>query len=81
MLESLTTLWAQDDNPERRWTIVRRRHLMERQLWRLKDLRDGCGFGYRVELFFLVLEQLLRVPTSPDPDFALFLGTFRIIAI
>ncbi len=80
MLESLTTLWALGDSPEHRWTIVRHRHLMERQLWRLEDLRDGCGFGYKVELFFLVLEQLSRVPISPDPDFALFLGTFRIIA-
>ncbi|KAH9968489.1 hypothetical protein BGW80DRAFT_1337770 [Lactifluus volemus] len=31
---------------------------MKRQLWRLRDLRDGCGLGYTVELFFLALRQL-----------------------
>ena len=40
--------------------------LMERQLWRLVDLRDGSGLGFTVELFFLALRQLLSA--SPPPD-------------
>jgi hypothetical protein len=31
---------------------------MKQQLWRLRDLRDGGGLGYTVELFFLALRQL-----------------------
>ncbi|KAH9009422.1 hypothetical protein EDB83DRAFT_2453781 [Lactarius deliciosus] len=52
---------------------------MERQLWRLQDFRDGGGFGYWVELFFLVTQQLLTVPLSPDSHAALIVGTFRAI--
>ena len=40
--------------------------LMERQLWRLVDLRDGNGLGFTIELFFLALRQLLSA--SPPPD-------------
>jgi hypothetical protein len=29
---------------------------LQRQLWRLQDLRDGCGFAFTVELFFLALK-------------------------
>ncbi|KAI0278999.1 hypothetical protein BGY98DRAFT_970735 [Russula aff. rugulosa BPL654] len=39
---------------------------MERQLWRLLDLRDGGGLGFTIELFFLALRQLL--PTSSSSD-------------
>ena len=42
------------------------KHLMERQLWRLLDLRDGGGLGFTIELYFLALRRLL--PTSPSPD-------------
>ena len=41
-------------------------HLMERQLWRLLDLRDGGGLGFTIELFFLTLRQLSSA--SPPPD-------------
>jgi hypothetical protein len=37
---------------------------MERQLWRLQDLRDGGGLGFTVELFFLALSQLLSTSSS-----------------
>ena len=55
---------------------------MQRQLWRLQDLRDGCGLGLIVELFFLALSQLLS--TSPSREFhsallPLYVGTFRAI--
>ncbi|KAH9052785.1 hypothetical protein EDB87DRAFT_1655489 [Lactarius vividus] len=41
MLESLGIVWSELDNPDRNWTGVRRRHLMERQLYRLQDFRDA----------------------------------------
>jgi len=52
---------------------------MERQLWRLQDLRDGGGFGYWVELFFLVTGQLLTIKLSPDTKTSLIVGMFRAI--
>ncbi|KAH9051496.1 hypothetical protein EDB87DRAFT_1664395 [Lactarius vividus] len=75
ILESLRTL---RDDPDRRRSIVNQRHLMERQLWRLQDLRDSGGFGFSVELFFLALAQLLSV-ASPrrDAHSTLYIGTFR----
>jgi hypothetical protein len=39
---------------------------MERQLWRLLDLRDGGGLGFTIELFFLALRQLSSASPSPD---------------
>jgi hypothetical protein len=51
---------------------------LQRQLWRLQDLRDGCGFAFTVELFFLALEQLLST-SSKNSHFALYTGTFRAI--
>ena len=53
---------------------------LQRQLWRLQDLRDGRGFAFTVELFFLALKQLL-LPTSSSNNshFALYTGTFRAI--
>ena len=52
---------------------------MVRQLWRLQDLRDSSGFGFWVELFFLVVAQLVTIPLSPDNLSVLILGTFRNI--
>jgi hypothetical protein len=60
-------------------------YLMERQLWRLLDLRDGGGFGFTIELFFLALRQLSS--TSPSPyksssfelKKAFYTGTFDVI--
>ncbi|KAH9980631.1 hypothetical protein BJV77DRAFT_1047487, partial [Russula vinacea] len=54
-------------------------HLMERQLWRLHDLRHGSGLGFTVEVFFLALRQLLSISSSKEPYIALFIGTFRAI--
>jgi hypothetical protein len=50
---------------------------LQRQLWRLQDLRNGCGFGFLVELFFLGLKQLLSKPN--ESYYALYMGTFRAI--
>jgi hypothetical protein len=53
---------------------------LRRQLWRLQDLRDGCGFAFTIELFFLALKQLLSTSSKNSPrDFALYTGTFRAI--
>jgi hypothetical protein len=52
---------------------------MQRQLWRLQDLRDGGGLGFTVELFFLALSQLLSISPSKESHSALYTGTFRAI--
>ena len=56
-----------------------RRDEMQRQLWRLQDLRDGGGLGFIVELFILALSQLLSASSSKDSHSALYTGTFRAI--
>ena len=52
---------------------------MQRQLWRMEDLRDGGGLGFTVELFFLTLDQLLSTPSSKAFHSALYTGAFRAI--
>jgi hypothetical protein len=52
---------------------------MQRLLWRLQDLGDGGGLGVTVELFFLVLPQLLSASSSKESHSALYTGTFRAI--
>jgi len=52
---------------------------LQRQLWRLQDLRDGGGLGFTVELFFRALKQLLSTSLSQMSQSALFIGTFRAI--
>jgi hypothetical protein len=52
---------------------------MQRQLWRLQDLRDGGGLGFAVELFFLAFSQLLSTSPSKESHSALYTGTFRVI--
>jgi hypothetical protein len=79
-LESLRTLWDKSDmlNSTER-SVIRRRHLMERQLFRLQDIRDSGGFGFWVELFFLVAWAVLSIPLSHDAHSTLILGMFRVI--
>jgi hypothetical protein len=61
------------------------KHLMERQLWRLRDLRDGGGLGFTIELFFLALRQLLATSSSLDtsrlPELTkkFYARTFKVI--
>ena len=52
---------------------------MQRQLWRMQDLRDGGGFGFTVNLFFLAFDQLLSTSISMESHSALYTGTFRAI--
>ena len=78
ILKSLETLWNEADT-RGKWSGVRRRHLMERQLWRLQDFRDSGGFGFWIELFFLVIRQLSMMSLSPHARTSFIGGTFRII--
>jgi hypothetical protein len=50
---------------------------LQQQLWRLRDIHEGRGFGLTVELFFLGLKQLLSKPY--EFHYALYMGTFRAI--
>jgi hypothetical protein len=52
---------------------------MKRQLWRLQDLRDGGGFGFTVELFFLTLRQLSSASLSFESKRGFYIGTFEVI--
>ena len=52
---------------------------MQQQSWRMQDLRDGGGFGFTVELFFVALDQLLSTPSSKESHSALCMGAFRTI--
>jgi hypothetical protein len=57
-------------------------YLMERQLWRLLDLRDGGGLGFTIELFFLALRQLSSAPdksSSSELEEVFYSGTFDVI--
>ena len=52
---------------------------LQRQLWRLQDLRHGRGFGFTVELFFLGLKRLLSKPEESESQYELYMATFRAI--
>jgi hypothetical protein len=60
-------------------SLRRLNHLMKRQLRRLQDLRDGGGFGFTVELFFLALRQFSSASLTPESKKMLYLGTFKVI--
>ena len=60
------------------WTVLHGNE-MQRQLWRMQDLRDGGGLGFTVELFFLALDQLLSTSSSKESHSALCMGAFRTI--
>ena len=59
--------------------LRRLNHLMKRQLRRLQDLRDGGGFGFTVELFFLALRQLSSASLSDESKKGFYIGTFKTI--
>src|SRR6266404_5272279 len=80
ILERMKTLSADTgrERLDRERPVMGQRHVMERQLCRLQDLRDG-GFGYSIERFFLVLAQLLPMEPSRDAHATLYIGTFKEI--
>ena len=53
--------------------------LMNRQLWRLQDLRDGGGLGFTIELFLLSLRQLLTIPSLHESNSVFYTGAFKTI--
>ncbi|KAF8486804.1 hypothetical protein DFH94DRAFT_700750 [Russula ochroleuca] len=53
--------------------------LLQRQLWRLQDLRDGGGLGFTVELYFLALKQPLSIPSLEESESQLCIGTLQAI--
>ena len=55
------------------------RHVLQRQLWRLQDLRDGGGLGFTVELFLVALNEVLSTSPPQDSHSALYIATFRVI--
>jgi hypothetical protein len=63
-------------------TLRRPGNLVERQLWRLLDLRDGDGFGFTIELFFLTLGRLSSCHTTSASSSELkvfYTGTLKVI--
>ena len=74
--EVLDILKAVDQVPA---SLRRPNGLMNRQLWRLQDLRDGGGLGFTVELFFLSLRQLLTIPSLHESNSVFYTGAFRTI--
>ena len=54
--------------------------LMERQLWRLKDLSSGA-FGFTIELYFLSIRKLLSTFSSPPGGIhkIVLINTFKSI--
>jgi len=75
-LNDLNTIWVSTHDPA---SIANARHLMEMQVWRLRDLRDGGGFGFMVELFFLSLRHLSSTSPSSDSYSSFYVGTFKVI--
>ncbi|KAI9431450.1 hypothetical protein H4582DRAFT_2102966 [Lactarius indigo] len=53
--------------------------LMKRQLWRLQDVRDGGGFGFTIELFFLSLRRLLSISSLDEQNSVFYTGAFKVI--
>jgi hypothetical protein len=53
--------------------------LMNRQLWRLQDLRDGRGLGFTIELFLLSLRTLLSMPSFHESNSVYYIGAFKTI--
>lgn len=55
--------------------------LMERQFWRLEDLRVGGAFGFTLELYFLSIRHILSTFTSPLKEIhkTLYVNTFKAI--
>ena len=74
--EVLESLKSVDRVPD----LLRRPNgLMNRQLWRLQDLRDGDGRGFTIELFFLSLRRLLSIPSLHEANSVFFNGAFEIM--
>ena len=74
--EVLDSLKSVDQVP---LSLRRPNGLMERQLWRLQDLRDGSGLGFTIELFLLSLRKLLSIPALHESNSVFYVGAFKVI--
>jgi hypothetical protein len=52
-------------------SAVERHQSMERQFWRLQDIREGGALGFTLELYLLSLKQILSTTTSRPRDILL----------
>ena len=79
--DTIKALQAAERIPSSLRSVVNQHHLMERQLWRLEDLRVGGAFGFTVELYFLSLRHILSTFTSPPREIhkTLYVNTFKAI--
>jgi len=55
------------------------KEIVQRQLWRLEDLRSGGGLGFCVEIFLIALKHLLSASLSKESQSALYTSTFQAI--
>ena len=53
--------------------------LLQRELWRLQDIRDTGGLGFAVELFLVSLEQLLSTFPSHESYSRLYTVTVKAV--
>jgi hypothetical protein len=74
--EVLESLKSVDQVP---LSLRRPNGLVNRQLWRLQDLRDGRGLGFTIELFLLSLRKLLSMPSFHESNSVYYIGAFKII--
>jgi hypothetical protein len=79
--DMIKVLQAVERMPPSLRLAVRQYRLMERQLWRLRDLSEGGAFGFTLELYFLSIKQILSSFTSsPRGTYkAIFVKTFKAI--
>ena len=62
-------------------SVLDKHRLMERQVWRLEDLRIGGAFGFTFELYFLSITRILSTFTFPLKEIhkTICVNTFRVI--
>ena len=81
--DMVETLRSADKIPSSLRSVMDKHRLMERQLWRLEDLRIGGAFGFTLELYFLSIRQILSTSTFTSPPRenhkTLHVNTFRAI--
>ena len=79
--DTIKVLQAAEKVPPSLRPAVNQHRLMERQLWRLRDLCEGGAFGFTLELYFLSMRHILSTFTSQPREIhkTLYVNTFRAI--
>ena len=62
-------------------SAVEKHQSMERQFWRIQDMREGGALGFTLELYLLSVRQILSTITSPPRDILLTYYTGALKAI